>query len=284
MWRSPSAEEVGPRLDTLSSADGGPPVIGRRVYRTSPTGRRYNSQQTVGLEARIFMDRMAKWPTPQVSDASGTISESAARLDHRPGNSERDQLHRRVASLYTNEDSPFWPTPRTGQGQTYRKHATDGRQGLTLEGRAARWPTPRAIYGEHRGMVDKGHLTGQAIELWATPIGRDWKDSAMDPSAKTPTNSILGRQVLRTGLPYGLPAPESGNSGSGSSNDGPTSPRPPSRARLNYRFASWLMGYDPEWSNPYIRLRPTRYEPSATPSCLPKRRSLSVSSTDGRWG
>jgi hypothetical protein len=241
--------------------------------------------ERMGFNPKIKLrDQAANWPTPQVSDASGTISESAARLDHRPGNSERDQLHRRVASLYTNEDSPFWPTPRTGQGQTYRKHATDGRQGLTLEGRAARWPTPRAIYGEHRGMVDKGHLTGQAIELWATPIGRDWKDSAMDPSAKTPTNSILGRQVLRTSLPYGLPAPESGNSGLGSSNDGPTSPRPPSRARLNYRFASWLMGYDPEWSNPYIRLRPTRYEPSATPSCLPKRRSLSVSSTDGRWG
>jgi hypothetical protein len=52
-----------------------------------------------------------KWPTPQTSDAPGIISESAARLDHRPGNSERDQLHRRVASLYTNEGSENWPTP-----------------------------------------------------------------------------------------------------------------------------------------------------------------------------
>ena len=217
--------------------------------------------ERMGFNPKIKLrDQAANWPTPQVSDASGTISESAA-------------------SLYTNEDSPFWPTPRTGQGQTYRKHATDGRQGLTLEGRATRWATPRAIYGEHRGMVDKGHLAGQAIELWATPIGRDWKDSAMDPSAKTPTNSILGRQVLRTGLPYGLPAPESGNGGPGSSNDGPTSPRLPSRARLNYRFASWLMGYDPEWSNPYVRLRPTRCEPSETPSCLLNPNSPSVSST-----
>lgn len=353
MWRTPSAEEVGPRPETLSSADGGPPVIGRRIYRVSPTGRRYNTQQTVGLQAE-------NWPTPQTSDAGGIADERAAALSHTPENQERAQLYRRVAA-FTNEESPIWPTPRTKQGHTYRQHAADGRQGLTLEGRAERWPTPReqdsyerrnwktvvaanrgekdltlpskaafwstpradereqkngydghpdahaalsrqaklwptpqaseaekagpsedrrrgdtltknaegwptprAIYADHPGIVDRAHLSGRAIEMWATPIGRDWKDSGMDPDAATPTNAILGRQVVRTGLPV----PGSATNGPGSSPSTPNLPRP----RLNPAFVEWLVGVPAGW---------TDFGPLGTSSSPSRPNSRSGSSTSG---
>ncbi len=74
-----------------------------------------------------------------------------------------------------------------------------------LENQAKQWHTPRAIYGEHPGMTDPSHLTGQAINCstprasdgekggpnqsfgaggvplpsqainWPTPAARDWK-------------------------------------------------------------------------------------------------------------
>ncbi len=337
MWRTPSAEEAGPRPETLSSADGGPPVIGRRIYRVSPTGRRYNTQQTIGLQAE-------NWPTPQTSDAGGIADGRTAALSHTPENRERAQLYRRVAA-FTNEDSPVWPTPMRSQGLMFRRQS-GGRQGLTLEGRAERWSTPRAeereqhdsndptvvlsrqaklwptpqasedgkagrsgvdrrrdttlteearrwktpraIYGEHRGMADPEHLTGQAIELWqtpdatpektdfsarknlvhpslsgqatlwTTPTARDWKDG---PAAgRAPTNSLLGRMAPRSGLR----APGNGTSGVVSSPSGPGS-----RPRLSSPFVEWLMGLPVGW---------TDFAPLGTPSSPPKPNSRSESS------
>ena len=193
LWRTPSAEEVGPRPETLSSADGGPPVIGRRIYRISPTGRRYNTQQTVGLQAEM-------WRTPAASDPEGGVMD----LD----------------------------------------------------------------LAERMGYNPKIKLRDQAT-CWATPISRDHKDGAMDPDAKTPTNFLLGRQAPRM------------MHGRGYSNDGPTSPRLPSRPRLNYRFVSWLMGLDPDWCNPYVRLGPTPSAPSGTPSSRRRPKRPSGSSTRG---
>jgi hypothetical protein len=90
------------------------------------------------------------------------------------------------------------------------------------------WQTPRAIYGEHPGMTDEKHLTGQAIALWPTAVEsnhrpgqaerygpgqrrvllndavaamwptattRDWKDGDAQSCQNVPTNARLGRVV-----------------------------------------------------------------------------------------
>ena len=178
---------------------------------------------------------------------------------------------------------------------------------VKLRDQTANWSTPRAIYGEHSGMVDKDHLTGQAIDMWqtpvaysaryrrqvrqkvrgerllpaqaedgiwATPIGRDYKDGAMDPEAPTPTNSILGRQVLRTGLPV----PTNGTSGPESSSGGPSSRRPPSRPRLNPRFVTWLQGFPQGWADPERRIERANFALWEMRSSRQVRRTLSGSS------
>ncbi len=184
----------------------------------------------------------------------------------------------------------MWATPRADERE--QRNSANGHVALSRQTRF--WQTPRAIYGEHRGMTDPKHLTGQAIDLWHTPdasprktdfhaqpgvrgqatlskdatmwgtlIGRDWKDSGMDPEAATPTNGILGRQVLRTGMP-----------GPASSPGTPGSPRP----RLNPSFVEWLMGLPPGWCDPR---EPTVSGPSATRSYLSKQRRLLESFTGG---
>jgi hypothetical protein len=48
--RTPTANEVGPRLETLSTKDGDLPRIGERVYRTQANGKRVNQTVTLGLQ------------------------------------------------------------------------------------------------------------------------------------------------------------------------------------------------------------------------------------------
>lgn len=61
-WRTPSVEEVGPRLETLSTIDGGPLEAGKRIYRTTPNGERVNQTVTLGLQAEKV------WMTPTTRD------------------------------------------------------------------------------------------------------------------------------------------------------------------------------------------------------------------------
>ena len=73
-----------------------------------------------------------------------------------------------------------WLTPtaadqRRGSKEDWRKYRDEGQtSGARLRNQVAvsegqtLWPTPRAIYGEHPGMRDLSHLTGQAI-MWPTP-------------------------------------------------------------------------------------------------------------------
>jgi len=295
----------------------------------TPDGSVFND----GGDPAVFEARRARLKELRVngnSDAHGIVDEKAAALSHTPENKERAQLYRRVATLYTNQESPTWPTPRHRRGPSYRPQS-DGRVGLSLDGRAENWPTPRAqergqqngyagpdravalsraaafwptpiasedrkagregderrdatltekarqwrtpraVYGDHSGMEDQNHLTGQALtlyptpdvgsvtkfslvgrgqrskgleamarrgELWMTPTGRDNKDGAAEGSS--PTNSLLSRQAPRSGLR----APTSATSGGGSSGPGPTS-----RPRLSPRFVEWLMGLPIGWTD-----------------------------------
>lgn len=205
---------------------------------------------------------------------------------------------------YTNGDTPTWPTPRAHvHGKTYRVRS-DGHQGLTLEGRVTLWQTPVPLPGSAEGagerllpaQAEDGmwmtpdaspektdfngtsqdnprtriSLASQSSRGWMTPTGRDYKGGAMDPGAPTPTNSVLGRQVLRCG-PQGRMTEMSGPE---SSPDGPTSPRP----RLNPRFVTWLMGFPPGWADPLRQVGKGSYVHWEMLSSRQVRRTLSGSS------
>jgi DNA (cytosine-5)-methyltransferase 1 len=300
LWPTPSVTEPGFPADRFVDRDGNRPTHAAQrlfdpatgTYRQKgltqaaqiaglwPTpdtgesprghGRRGGSPEN-SHQSGASLDRSAeKWPTPQTDSFR---SRGGDRVDE-PGLD-------RMAKAFTNEESKNWPTPRTKQGKTYPQHQRDGRQGLTLEGVVDRWMTPRSHeVGDYQQFPDgkrRPTLTGQASDMWATQIGRDWKDAGMDPKAETPTNAILGRQVLRTGLPV----PPSGRSGSGSSPGGPASPRPPSRPRLNPAFVTWLQGLPPGWVDPTVPVGTTCFDPWATQLSRQVRHSLSQSSTEG---
>lgn len=70
-WRSPTASEVGPRLETLCAKDGSEPKVGERVYRMTPSGKMVNQTQTLGLQVR--------YPTPTVGDSRNSRNATAER-------------------------------------------------------------------------------------------------------------------------------------------------------------------------------------------------------------
>lgn len=113
----------------------------------------------------------------------------------------------------------LWPTPAASLPQ----------DGETPETFLARRESLR-----EKGINGNGCGTPLSIEaqLWATPTARDGKDGYLVSTA-TPTNRLLGRQVLTT-----RPAGADGSSGS--------------RA-LNPRFVEALMGWPPGWSEAHPR-------------------------------
>ena len=247
-------------------------------------------------------DGVEAWPTPSAGlfndgEDPDQWERRRSALRERHGNDGAGIPLAVRSAQFTNEASPIWPTPQASEEQ-HAGPSRDRRRGDTLTKHAEGWPTPRAIYADHPGMVDRPHLSGRAIKLWrtpdaspqktdfsadgehrgrpttssqatqwATPIGRDYKDGGSDPDMATPTNAMLGRQVVRTGLP----APASGTSGAGSSPSGPNSPpRPLNRPRLSPVFVEWLVGVPVGW---------TDFEPLGTSSSPSRPNSRSRSST-----
>ena len=233
-----------------------------------------NLAKRMGYNPKVKLrDQTANWSTPRAiyGEHSGMVDK-----DHLTGQAIEALRENR----YSNGDTATWPTPGTTiNTKTYRVRA-DGRQGLTLEGRVTLWQTPVAYSARYRRQV-RQKVRGERLlparaedGIWATPIGRDYKDGAMDPEAPTPTNSILGRQVLRTGLPV----PTNGTSGPESSSGGPSSRRPPSRPRLNPRFVTWLQGFPQGWADPERRIERANFALWEMRSSRQVRRTLSGSS------
>lgn len=272
-------------------------------------GHTYRQHAADGRQGLTLEGRAERWPTPvggesdqtATSDRHGSLTRSAAKWST-PRANERQQQNGYAgpdAHVALSKQAKDWPTPQASEEQ-HAGPSGDRRRGDTLTKHAEGWPTPRAIYADHPGMVDRPHLSGRAIELWrtpdaspqktdfsadgehrgrpttssqatqwATPISRDSKDGGSDPDMATPTNAMLGRQVLRTGLP----APASGTSGAGSSPSGPNSPpRPLNRPRLSPVFVEWLVGVPVGW---------TDFEPLGTSSSPSRPNSRSGSSTPG---
>ena len=86
--------------------------------------------------------------------------------------------------------SGFWPTPNSSDNRdrgnfdnpAIQRRAAIGKQiNLSMEvtNPARMWPTPRAIYGEHSGMSDPSHLTGQAGATGSQKLNSAWVSRMM---------------------------------------------------------------------------------------------------------
>ena len=263
-------------------------------------------------------DGEGDWPTPDASVRTGYNRSASPGAAKRPLLAEKVRLWStlranekgqynskdshvalsRQVRKYTNEDSALWPTLNATAAVTY-KAQSDGRQGLGLEGRVRLWATPRAIYGEHPGMTDTSHLTGQSISvtkgakglwatvkkqsantpaehghggkdiqtqvaLWATLKSRDWKGLSQR-GIHQPGDALPNQVSL-----FGLPGRSNSTDGPNSSPSVRTSPQP--WPQLNPRFAEWIMGFPIGW---------TDLGGSGTPSSRPRRRPRSGSSGGG---
>ncbi len=239
--------------------------------------------------------------------ASGSSSWPTARAQDSYERSNRKTVLRAAAGevqMTLTRRVRIWPTPNATDGS--KAPDTFGRGNPSLPKAAKTWKTPRAIYGDHPGMDDADHLTGQARSLWMTPQSRDWKDSG--PDADVPENRFLGRQApltVRDGLgssPPGRTLPPLWRSPHASKDigmrpedlDGELGSRMyrrdgtnqtvdaqiqarilmgNSRLRLNPRFVEVLMGLPVGYSEP-CPTDPTDSGPSGTRSYLSRQRSL----------
>jgi hypothetical protein len=53
MWRTPTADEAGARIETLFTKDGQPARPGERAYRLQPDGRLVLQSQTIGQQVEM---------------------------------------------------------------------------------------------------------------------------------------------------------------------------------------------------------------------------------------
>lgn len=138
-WRSPTAEEAGPRIETLSAKDGTAPKLGHRIYRSGGP----HQSVTLGLQVQIEK----AWPTPKQSDG---------RPKGNGGNrSPMDGLPYAVRDWPTPRESEWKGTgPKGSKSQKYRLEkgyldATveeiDGQpdpESLNTSGKNRDWSTP----------------------------------------------------------------------------------------------------------------------------------------------
>lgn len=140
--------------------------------------------------------------------------------------SARKRLALRSAEI----DSSYWRNPQASDGEGgVMEIRPEANAHYKLRDQAAQWATTQARdWKGYSGLQNQKDLSREAMK-WATTTTRDWKDGAM-ANANVPTNSLLGRQVLRTSW------------------DGDASWK--KGYRLNPRFSEWLMGWMPGWTHP----------------------------------
>ena len=183
----------------------------------------------------------------------------------------------------SDSDSTGWPTPNAEhqndtdsnweerRAELKEKYGNNG-FGMTLSMAAstAGWPTPttqdddqdmekRRIRGAKFGFGEALTLGTAARMGWATPTGRDHKDSSSDGTV--PENGLLGRQVWGWNSPRATDGSNGGpnQSGGALSNDAAGSATPPgqtqsgspsetgSKGVLNPALPLWLQGFHSDW-------------------------------------
>ena len=269
-WHTPS---VTPEDLFAPKSDGrrGLTLFGQaKLWPTPDAGvsTRTNRSDSPGAADRPLLAKAVKnWPIPTTGDPTGQMSgdkrdtwrpslEMAAR-GYRP---RKIPSEGRIRTLDETDPGPAAiPTEAEPPSPAEKK-----------------WATPRAIYGDHPGMEDQHHLTGQARAVeenqrtWATPtstemgkhspghperkqnsvtrqaVKRNWgtptsHDSKDGFGGNEPTKALLSRQASRAGLQD----PTKQRSGPGSSADGPGSPPPSPSPKWRSPHGSHEVGHDP---------------------------------------
>lgn len=136
-----------------------------------PTAQEQDGRLQGGLKSRQNGAQMTLpaavklWPTATSNDDNKT-PEAHLAMKRRMGERDGSNANRTaITSLQVMAKAvalPLWSTPRATDGAKGGPNMSFGAGGRPLPSQAAMWHTPRAIYGEHPGMKDETHLTGQA--------------------------------------------------------------------------------------------------------------------------
>ena len=89
-----------------------------------------------------------------------------------------------INELNGSDGGGLWATPaaRDCKGKNSAKHLSKERGHQDqLPNQVALWATPRAIYGEHPGMKDTSHLTGQIRNGSSVPTGKEEESRQLNP-------------------------------------------------------------------------------------------------------
>lgn len=155
LWRTPTAEEAGARLETLSTKEGEPAQVGKRAYRTQPDGKRVLQSVTLGQQVRMY-------PTPTTHE----IEHPEAELTDSGWRKTKDGKDSH--SLNLADTVKMWPTPRncTAMGAEF----TDNTQG-------AKFPNLETIVAREED-ANSGSLNPTWVE-WLMGFPTGW--TALEP-------------------------------------------------------------------------------------------------------
>lgn len=153
-----------------------------------------------------------------------------------------------------------WAARREQQGGTLR--STYLPDAVTYQAEERSWATPRAIYGEHPGMTDERHLTGQAQRTWGTPTQVNTGNWGRDLLKGQVEKATYPTPAARDGDQRGAQDPEKRREGGhsiglddavhGGSTQPTSTPEEPLTAAnhgsLNPTWVEWLMGWPRGWT------------------------------------
>lgn len=257
LWRTPTAQEAGARVETLEDKEGNPAMPGRRAYRVSPDGSK-RTLQSVTINQQVEMcerAELALWATPQAETTAGELPEFLVNSkggEPRPG----DKLYRRESGrtvqtalttqvkLWPGEYNPdyaplgasagsMWPTPRTAgeecassylERQSKKKHPSTS---LPLSGAVQL----AECYEEY------AYEPPTAAGNWPTPAACIPQDGE-DPDQWLERRKVL-KETKRNGNGAGMPLTIAVQLG------GPKLEKP---AKLNPDWVELLMGFPPDWT------------------------------------
>jgi len=204
------------------------------------------------------------WATPNAPDGGRGIPAGAD-----PFSGTLVTTTGRKVQIGLEAQASLWSTPKASDAEKGGPNQRDGKGRAYLPSQAATWPTPNAVTGGANSNREARRAGGpdlqEAAQLWPTPAARDWRDDGGAPAASARRSPCLPARASR------FTHPALGTRTHGVSRSRGT---PASLPRLNPRFAAWLMGWPPDWTNPSRSAR-TSFGAWATASIHMLRRRLS---------
>ena len=128
---------------------------GRLLFRLVPQAPR-----TVGIASGF-------WPTPDTPSGGRTMPRGTTSTGKTPDG--------RKVTVGLENAARMWPTPRVVSAA----RGPNATGGPNLGEAVRMYGTPRAIYGEHAGMTDESHLTGQAGATGNLKLNSAWVSRMM---------------------------------------------------------------------------------------------------------